>query len=101
MSEIFSLVMTCDSSSPSQNATKEEPPSAGSHTRIGRAPVTCVTMVNETVWCGCGNNVVILNERYFYKVDRRNIGLKMILFAGYCMYHMFSNYCINGAIEIW
>lgn len=46
-----------------QNATGQEAPSEGSHIRVGGAPVTCITLVNENVWCGCGNNVVILDGR--------------------------------------
>lgn len=44
-----------------QNASGQEAPSEGSHIRVGGAPVTCLTLVNENVWCGCGNNVVILD----------------------------------------
>jgi len=44
-----------------QNASGQEAPSEGSHVRVGGAPVTCITLVNENVWCGCGNNVVILD----------------------------------------
>ena len=47
----------------SQNASRQEAPSEGSHVRVGGAPVTCITLVNENVWCGCGNNVVILDGR--------------------------------------
>ncbi|XP_068694929.1 uncharacterized protein [Montipora foliosa] len=44
-----------------QNATGKKAPSAGSHIRVGGTPVTCITLVNENVWCGCGNSVVILD----------------------------------------
>lgn len=43
------------------NASGHEAPSEGSHIRVGGSPVTCITLVNENVWCGCGNNVVILD----------------------------------------
>ncbi|KXJ12069.1 Ficolin-2, partial [Exaiptasia diaphana] len=42
------------------NANSDGPPSQGSHVRIGSAPVMCVTLVDDKVWCGCSNNVVIL-----------------------------------------
>lgn len=47
----------------SQNASRQEAPSEGSHVRVGGAPVTCITLVNENVWCGCANNVVILDGK--------------------------------------
>ncbi|XP_031561824.1 uncharacterized protein LOC116297689 [Actinia tenebrosa] len=43
------------------NANGSGPPCQGSHVRIGSAPVMCVTMVDSQVWCGCGNNVVVLD----------------------------------------
>ncbi|KAK2567207.1 TBC1 domain family member 2B [Acropora cervicornis] len=44
-----------------KNVTRKEAPSSGSHIRVGGAPVTCITLVNENVWCGCGNSVVVLD----------------------------------------
>ncbi|XP_048587303.1 uncharacterized protein LOC5507434 isoform X2 [Nematostella vectensis] len=43
------------------NAHAGGSPSMGSHVRIGSAPVTCVAYVSGKVWCGCGNNVVVLD----------------------------------------
>lgn len=51
-----------------QNASRQEAPSAGSHVRVGGAPVTCITLVNENVWCGCGNNVVILDGSFLVEL---------------------------------
>ncbi|XP_078381614.1 uncharacterized protein LOC144664361 isoform X2 [Oculina patagonica] len=51
-----------------QNASRQEAPSEGSHVRVGGAPVTCITLVNENVWCGCGNNVVILDGSFLVEL---------------------------------
>ncbi|KAM7451092.1 hypothetical protein ABFA07_001163 [Porites harrisoni] len=51
-----------------QNASRQEAPSEGSHVRVGGAPVTCITLVNENVWCGCANNVVILDGNFLVEL---------------------------------
>ena len=44
-----------------QTAIAGSPPTEGSHVRVGSAPVTCTVIVGDQMWCGCGNNVVVLD----------------------------------------
>ncbi|KAG1656696.1 C-Jun-amino-terminal kinase-interacting protein 3 [Nymphon striatum] len=37
---------------------------------IGSSPVTCLHIIEEKLWCGCGNKVVILNARCLDTIDQ-------------------------------